>query len=74
MVHGLRSSSGSLAKFAAMRRASSTLDHASMTTVRVDVAVLLMRRIFGLRFRGHNGLAILTHQGPQLRKPALLPN
>jgi len=45
-----------------------------MIIVQVDVAVLLMRRLFGVRSRGHNGLAILTHQGPLLRKPALLPN
>jgi len=45
-----------------------------MIFVQVDVAVLLMRRIFGLRFRGHNGLAILTYDGPQLPKLALLPN
>jgi hypothetical protein len=48
--------------------------HPSMIFVQVDVAVLLRRQIFGLRFRGHNGLAILTYDGPQLPKPALLPN
>jgi hypothetical protein len=56
--------SGSLEKLAAMRRALSLVS--SLAAERRFGPRLVAERTSGRFLRGHNGLAILTHEGPQL--------